>query len=327
MRMMLFPVGARSLVIATSLVVGAAMSAGTAHASPPPDFSRLPVEKLEQRSSPHSWKAHADMVAVPAGRYTLGDLNGPPDQRPPHQVELAAFRIDRTEVTNAAFAEYLNALGLDVQRSFEAGRISSRDVAAAGYALLHEGASVYPIVALDDDQALIGAVDGRFAPKPGYERHPVTETTWAGARAYCEWRGGRLPTEAEWEAAARGPDARRYPWGDAPPTDELAFVSGRTGVTSPVGVRPKGASAFGAQDMAGSMAEWTSSLKFAYPYVASDGREARDAPGERVTRGGDYVFDTEHELLTATHRNGFSNAPDRGHRHIGFRCAADGPSS
>jgi len=76
--------------------------------------------------------------------------------------------------------------------------------------------------------------------------------------------------------------------------------------------------------MSGSLAEWTSSLMRPYPYDPDDGREAAGQSGERVTRGGDYLYDADPLTLTATHRNGFSNAPGRGHRHIGFRCAADG---
>ncbi|WP_165802846.1 formylglycine-generating enzyme family protein [Pelagivirga sediminicola] len=84
-----------------------------------------------------------------------------------------------------------------------------------------------------------------------------------------------------------------------------------------------GATAGGALDMSGSLAEWTSSLKRPNPYDPADGREAPDSAGERITRGGDYIYDAAASTLTATHRDGFSNAPGRGHRHIGFRCAAD----
>jgi iron(II)-dependent oxidoreductase len=75
-------------------------------------------------------------------------------------------------------------------------------------------------------------------------------------------------------------------------------------------------------DMAGSLAEWTSSLRRPFPYIGADGRESPTTAGERVTRGGDYVYDRSARTLTVSHRNGFSNAPERGHRHIGFRCAA-----
>jgi len=238
---------------------------------------------------------------------------------------LSAYRIDRTEVTNAAFAEFLNALPVRTLGNFDAGQITQQLVDTATYELLAERRSSinsYAIIALDDTEVRIASRGGRFMPTPGYEQHPVAETTWAGALAYCHWRGARLPTEVEWEAAARGQDGRTYPWGEALPDGRRAFASGMSAVTAPVGQLPMGASPFGVLDMAGSMAEWTSTLKRAYPYRADDGREARNAPGERVTRGGDYVYDKRPHQLTTTHRDGFSNEPSRGHRHIGFRCAA-----
>jgi len=198
-------------------------------------------------------------------------------------------------------------------------------VVPTSYELLAERRSSinsYALIALDDSEVRIAGRAGRFIPSPGYEQHPVAETTWAGALAYCRWRGARLPTEVEWEAAARGPDGRTYPWGEALPDASRAFASGLSAVTAPVGQLPAGASPFGVLDMSGSMAEWTSTLKRAYPYRADDGREARNAPGERVTRGGDYVYDKHPHQLTTTHRDGFSNEPSRGHRHIGVRCAA-----
>ncbi|WP_158228561.1 formylglycine-generating enzyme family protein [Sinorhizobium fredii] len=265
------------------------------------------------------------MVDVPAGTYPLGRADGPSDQRPVHHVTMGAFRMDRTEVTNAAFAEYLNALGLKVNGSFEIGDIGRRNGPREVVSLLSEGwegSGRYPIIALDDDQARIVLGDGRFAAAPGYADHPVAEATWAGARAYCLWRGADLPTEAQWEAAARGTDNRQYPWGDNAPDSSKLFVSGRSGVTGPVGVHPAGASQFGALDMAGSMAEWTLSLKRSYPYTHLDGREDPFRAGERVTRGGDYLYDRTPEKQTVSHRDGFSNAPGRGHRHIGFRCAS-----
>jgi iron(II)-dependent oxidoreductase len=76
--------------------------------------------------------------------------------------------------------------------------------------------------------------------------------------------------------------------------------------------------------MAGSLAEWTTTLRRPYPYLPGDDREDLTQPGERVTRGGDYRYDRGADRLRTTHRVGFSNAPERGHRHIGFRCAADG---
>lgn len=146
------------------------------------------------------------MLAVPAGTYSLGRNDGPGIERPAHLVELPAFRIDRIEVTNAAFAEYLNALAIPVSEPFQAGEASQRGLSRIHAGLLmegREGSDLYPIIALDDDQARIGYENGAFTPTRGYEDHPVTETTWAGARAYCAWRGAWLPTEAEWGRCAR----------------------------------------------------------------------------------------------------------------------------
>ncbi len=294
----------------------------------PPDFTEdLPAAAATASSAPESLAAQAAMLAVPAGTYPIGRDDAAPDQRPAHAVTLEAFRIDRTEVTNAAFAEYLNALDLQVKGPFTAGEIPEN--AGAQAILLREGPYgthiQYPIIALNDDNARIGHDGGRFVPTAGFADHPVAETTWAGARAYCAWRGARLPTEAEWEAAARGEDGRHYPWGNSPPDATRAYVNRDPDATAPVGSLPAGASPVGALDMSGSLAEWTSTLKRPYPYVATDGREDPTIAGERVTRGGDYQWDNRPDTLTATHRNGFSNEPSQGHRQIGIRCAA-GPA-
>lgn len=171
--------------------------------------------------------------------------------------------------------------------------------------------------------ARIGIAAGRFVPEEGFADHPAPESTWQGAVAYCAWRGARLPTEAEWEAAARGTEGRTYPWGEAPPAPDRAVFGRDRGATDPVGSHPAGATPEGVFDLAGNEAEWTSSLFRPYPYDPGDGREDPDEPGERVTRGGDHVFDTRADQLTGFFREGFSRDPGRGHRHIGFRCARD----
>ncbi|QEY26497.1 formylglycine-generating enzyme family protein [Neisseria zalophi] len=302
-----------------------ASSAGqTRSGDHPPTFANPNTTPFSPQTAPQSAQAVQNMVNIPAGTYTIGRDDGPAIEKPAHQVTLPAFKIDRTEVTNAAFAEYLNAMKIPVNKNFEGGYATRDDLPPESVRLLMEeerGGGLYPIIALDDPQARIGYQNGKFVVNEGYANHPVTESTWAGARAYCEWRGGHLPSEVEWEAAARGQDARLYPWGNSTPNSSRVFVSGRTGVTSEVGSRPAGASPFGALDMSGSQAEWTSSLLRPYPYNADDGRESADSPDDRVTRGGDYMYDANADTLTATHRKGFSNLPYRGHRHIGFRCA------
>lgn len=292
---------------------------------PPPDFAALrPPAAITPQNSPVSHRLQAEMIAIPAGSYPIGRDDAAADQRPAHAVALPAYRIDRTEVSNAAYAEFLNLMGLRVRGPFSAGRLAEDGGEDA--ALLRErrgsGHTQYPFIALNDENARIGHDGRRFVASPGYEDHPAAEVTWAGARAYCQWRGGRLPTEAEWEAAARGPEGLRYPWGEAPPDATRAHVNGDPDATAPVGSLPAGASPFGVLDMSGSLAEWTSTLKRPYPYDAKDGRENPAATGERVTRGGDYQYDNRPETLSASHRDGFSNEPSQGHRQIGLRCAA-----
>ena len=265
----------------------------------------------------------ADMVSIPGGTYRIGSDEGPRDARLAHEVRLESFRIDALEVTNAEFARFLATLGVRVVAEAQAGLAQPDDVVGSDAALLFSSGEERRLIELDDSDARIALSAGRFTPAPGFAEHPVTEVTWYGAVAYCKWRGTRLPTEAEWEAAARGREGRHYPWGGTPPTPERAVFGRARGAHEPVGQRPAGATPRGVHDLAGNLAEWTSTLYRPYPYRPEDGRENPDVNGERVTRGGDYVFDSSPEQLTTYFRGGFSRAVEHGHRHIGFRCAAD----
>ena len=257
--------------------------------------------------------AAADMVSIPGGTYRIGTDDGPSDARPAHEVRLAPFRIDATEVTNTDFIRFLETLNARVVGDAEAGRARSDDVQGPDAALLFDDGAERPLIELS-----LAATRGNQI-----RDHAVTEATWYGAVAYCRWGGARLPTEVEGEAAARGREGRLYPWGDAPPTPERAVFARARGAHEPVGRRPAGATPEGVHDLSGNLAEWTSTLYRPYPYRADDGRENADADGERVTRGGDYVFDTSPDQLATFFRAGYSRAVEHGHRHIGFRCAAD----
>jgi iron(II)-dependent oxidoreductase len=265
------------------------------------------------------------MVKIAGGTYPMGSEAGPATARPAHTVTLRPFLIDAYEVTNARFAAFLDTLDVVARRDVPAGELRPDDVGGADGDRLWggTGGNRRAYIEMDDTDARIGIQGGRFQPEPGFADHPAPESTWRGAAAFCAWRGARLPSEAEWEAAARGREGRTYPWGEAPPTKRRAVYGRGRGETGAVGSHGEGATPEGVFDMAGNEAEWTSSLYRPYPYDAGDGREDPAAAGERVTRGGDHVFDVTSDRLTGYFRDGFSRNPGRGHRHIGFRCAKD----
>lgn len=238
------------------------------------------------------------MIEIPAGPFTMGSNHGPDDEKPTHRIELAGFAIDRLPVTHAEFAAFLGAQGPEGVNGMRRYRRYDHD----------------------DGDARIHQLDGRWRADAGLERHPVNEVSWPGARDYCAWKGKRLPTEAEWEKAARGADARRYPWGDAAPDATRArFGAGWTD-TAPADAYPAGASPYGVLDMAGNQWEWVSSLYRPYPYRVDDGREDAASDGVRGTRGGGH--DSGPGELTTTYRGRtLSRAPRAGHHNIGFRCA------
>jgi iron(II)-dependent oxidoreductase len=235
------------------------------------------------------------MVTIPAGSFTLGRDNGPEDERPAHQLTLPAFQIDRLPVTNAQFAEFLNVRG-------------------------HSTASGERLYDYDDGDARIHQVAGKYVADRGFENHPVVEPSWLGAREYCAWRGKRLPTEAEWEKAARGTDGRRYPWGNDAPTPARAKFGARFNDTAPVENFNAGASPYGVLGMTGNAWHWVSSAYRPYPYRADDGREDPTPGPVRATRGGGH--DSPAEEITTTQRGRtLSRSPRAGHHNIAFRCA------
>jgi formylglycine-generating enzyme required for sulfatase activity/energy-coupling factor transporter ATP-binding protein EcfA2 len=155
-----------------------------------------------------------------------------------------------------------------------------------------------------------------------YQDHPVTDVSWNDAVNFCRWIGGRLPSEAEWEKAARGTDGRRYPWGNHPPDCSLANITDDNGNacigdTAPVDSNPDGVSPYGVYNLAGNVWEWTQSLYLDYPYEALDGRESFEALGDRVLRGGAW-YGSRRSVRSADR---YGVAPDYWNLILGFRCA------
>jgi iron(II)-dependent oxidoreductase len=240
------------------------------------------------------------VMLVDRGPVRLGSDRDSPAEAPAHGLYLEQFYIDRHKVTNREFAVFLEARGLrspEGEDYFDAADADAR---------IHRVRDV--------------AGRERFVADAGWEDHPAVEVSWFGARDYCRWKGMRLPTEAEWEKAARGDDRRRYPWGAEPPTPERAVYGRAYNATEPVGRRPAGASPHGVHDLVGNLREWTSSQYRPYPYRAGDGREGGERGARRVVRGASH--DDPHDDLRVTIRRFYEpRGVARGHHHIGFRCA------
>jgi len=166
----------------------------------------------------------------------------------------------------------------------------------------------------------------------GKEHHPVVNVAWHDAMAFCKWAGVQLPSEAQWEKAARGPStpstgsgagsgaARLYPWGNQQPTDKLCNFNDNVRDTTPVDNYPAGASPYGCLDMAGNVWEWTASLYKGYPYDSDDGRENLEDGGRRTLRGG--AFDADDNVVRCAYR--FDGVPDFRNYGVGFRVVSSG---
>jgi serine/threonine-protein kinase len=226
------------------------------------------------------------MVYVPEGDFRMGsdksvDSNALGDEIPQHKVYLDAFWIDRTEVTNAQYTRC----------------VSDKKCTAP-----HETKS-----------------DSRssYYRKNTYSDYPVIYVDWTQANAYCAWAGRRLPTEAEWEKAARGPDGRIYPWGNQADNSKANYKSNDT---TQVGSYPSGASPYEAWDMAGNVWEWVADWYSATYYQDPPpvNPKGPDSGSGRVRRGGGW-FNFEEGVRTA-YRIG--SDPMNRDGSIGFRCAA-----
>jgi sulfatase modifying factor 1 len=267
-----------------------------------PSVSRA-ADRVEARAEAGA----EDRVTLPGGTYLMGDAAGDANENP-RTASVAPFALDRYEVTNAQFSVFVKA----------AGHVTDPERSGTGY------------VWTDKWRPVAGATwqrpHGPESTIDGNQNHPVVQVSQRDAAAYCAWREGRdgrssrLPTEAEWEFAARGTDGRRYAWGnDAPAqtgnvskcranygTDSCCAPDETDGyrTTAPVGSFPAGRSPFGLEDMAGNVWEWTTT----------------QFPGQKnwfVIKGGGWGNNPY--CLRAAYKHG--NPPDIGLDMVGFRCA------
>jgi formylglycine-generating enzyme required for sulfatase activity len=223
------------------------------------------------------------MVYIPAGNFLMGEDRSPAKVAPQHVVYLGAYWIDQTEVTNRMYALCVKS-------------------GACWLPIQSEGVNPY-------------------YDNPRYSDYPVVYINWDEAARYCAWANRRLPTEAEWEKAARGTDGRRYPWGHEKPNSKLLNFQDNIGTPLPVDRYPSGASPYGILNMAGNVREWVADWydNRAYEedhYLNPLGPESGVV---RSLRGG-HFSDSWQQVSTY---NRFSHEPQSAGLARGFRCAAD----
>ena len=277
--------------------------------------------------SPHQFTTgtdlHSEMMFVPGGEFLMGSPDDGvsfDDERPQRKVYVSAFLIDRHEITNARYKQFVDATGFQTP-SHPTSKLTLWD---------------------------------HGVPIPGSEQHPVVNVSWDEAVAYCRWQGKRLPTEAEWEKAARGADGRRYPWGsdwDIAKANSASYWAGRTiefqngeewkafwvsgegarlshqrglngeVLTVPVGTFPEGASPYGVLDMAGNASEWVQDWYEPYSYLNAPLSDPQGPNGQllKVVRGGSWLKPGRN--IRASDRD-YAFPADRA-SGIGFRCAKD----
>jgi len=247
---------------------------------------------------------YGDYVFVPAGAFTMGDRagDGLARERPAHPVELGAFYIGRYEITNREWRKFRDDPGYDDPQYWPEGRVVPRDQVPYWTQPNNHGGGT-----------------------PDSDEYPVLGVNWDAATAYCAWLSARtgkhyrLPTEAEWEKAARGTDGRRYPWGESIDRDLANFVGTQAFDTvRPVGYFKGNASPYGAFDMAGNVLEWCQDW-YDRDYYASSPRKNPQGPttgAYRVVRGGSFFVEAP-DLRTAARAAAWPSF--QGHRMIGFR--------
>jgi len=254
-----------------------------------------------------------EMVYVPGGTFHMGSTEGDDDEQPVHTVTLDSFWIDKTEVTNAEFERFVQATG------------HRTDAEKEGTGWVYSDGSWSEVDGADWQHP-----NGPETSISGRMDHPVVQVTWNEARTYCQWAGGRLPTEAEWEYAVRGPEGHIYPWGDTFDCELANYCDANCPLdwkdanyddgyewTAPVGNYAAGASWVGVLDMAGNVWEWVNDWYDGYPGTTY--QTDRFGTTDKVARGGSW--DNSGDGVRAANRT--HGPPGVRYDLLGFRCVVE----
>ncbi|MFZ4659930.1 MAG: SUMF1/EgtB/PvdO family nonheme iron enzyme [Caldilineaceae bacterium] len=246
------------------------------------DMEMLPVDEPRKATpkpvAPPTSPIAFDWVKIPAGEFIMGsdkskDEDAFDDELPQHRMYLTDYWIAKTPVTVAQFAQFVKATNHKTTAEIE------------GKAYVYDGGSRWARV----EGANWAHPRGPKSDVKQKANHPVTCVSWADAVAFCQWANVRLPTEAEWEKAARSHDGRIYPWGNEAPDETRCNFSMNERDTTPVGNYPKGYSPYGCLDMVGNISEWTSTKGLGnYVDYANKVENSLEGGGSRVARGGSF---------------------------------------
>lgn len=274
------------------------------------------------------------LIFVPDGEFLMGSESEDAWERdgPERLVYLDNYWIYQTPITTKQFSAFVN----------QTGYVTSAEQQGESFVWISEPDQAWGFT----EGAYWALPEGPGSNLSGLDAHPVGHMSWYDAVVYCEWAGGRLPTEAEWEKAARGSDGRNFPWGDTPVTGEKgnfcdincprqetkdSIVDDGYAMTSPVGSYPDGSSPYGALDMAGNVWEWTSDVYEGDVYDGTpyEGRSNPYGNDLRVLRGGSWhgpAYNAWFRHLIPTYianPNETGNTLHLIHSNVGFRCILD----
>lgn len=250
-----------------------------------------PLAAIAKYGSDISRKDGMRLVYVPAGDFSMGSNSGYSDEQPVHTVTLDAFWIGQTEVTNGMYESCVSAGACSAQNKTYHNPSTGSN---------HFGESQY-------------------------RNYPAVYVNWEDARDYCGWVGGRLPTEAEWEKAARGTSGYTYPWGNQSITHSLANYDNYKGDSDEVGSYLKGASSYGALDMAGNVWEWTADYYSENYYTSSPSTNPKGPSSgiAHVLRGGSFFAEEVYQRTSMRVTPGSAETESYGSGNWGFRCVFD----